>query len=266
MSAPSSASPKVKKSKKSKTEESSTTSAPAPVVESTPPAVEKPKKMKRKEPSPTDTEPEASAPEDTSAPMDVDEAGPRKEVVAPTVKELQDQRDANNRRRKEVWVEILKLQREIRDLDKSDYQVEASLLREIKKKKKRPISEKTREALSRPMELVPEFCDFLGVEHGTSMPRNDAKKCVYDYLKDNNLRIEKDKRYFFLDDKLQKLFGNPDAPALDDAILKKLDVASTENLCGYFYIQQHLNRLFVKTASKGESDAEEATAGMSARA
>ncbi len=162
------------------------------------------------------------------------------------VKELQERRDVNLRRRKDIRLEITKLMNELRDIDKSDYQIESLLLREVKRKRKRVISTKTLEALGRPMELVPEFCDFLNVPHGTLMPRSEAKNRVHKYLIEKNLRIEKDKRYFFLDEQLQNLFDHPEVPNLDEVTLKKLALKSTNNLCGYFYMQKYLNRLFVK--------------------
>jgi chromatin remodeling complex protein RSC6 len=257
-----------RKSKKVKTEESSPAQVSEPMVETTveqtevsaPEATKK--KVSRKRPAPSESEAQDSEPErrdtegvsETEA-VETTTTGPQKKVPEFSLKDLQERRDANARRRKEIRVEITRMLNEVRDLDKSDYQIESSLLRELKKKRKRVISEKTLEALSAPRELAPKFCEFLGVPEGTKMPRSEAKDSVHKYVIAQNLRLDKDKRFFYLDDKLRNLFDNPTNITLKPEELTKLNIENTDNLLGYFYMQKYINRLFLKTEPESEETA-----------
>jgi upstream activation factor subunit UAF30 len=81
------------------------------------------------------------------------------------------------------------------------------------KKRKRSTGEKIPKAPSgftKPTNLSPNLCDFLGIPHGTMISRTDVTKRLVAYVRDNNLQKESNKRVILLDDKLKALLRVPE--------------------------------------------------------
>ncbi|MBP0437105.1 SWIB/MDM2 domain-containing protein [Tianweitania sediminis] len=65
-----------------------------------------------------------------------------------------------------------------------------------------------RGGITAPVTPSPELADIIGKD---DLPRSEAVKKIWDYIKKNNLQDEKDKRQINADDKLQKIFGKKSA-------------------------------------------------------
>lgn len=76
-----------------------------------------------------------------------------------------------------------------------------------KKKKKTRDPSKKREpsGFAKPTKISKELCDFLSKPNGTEMARTEVTKYLTEYIKNNNLQWEQDKRKIVPDKKLSKL-------------------------------------------------------------
>jgi len=81
-----------------------------------------------------------------------------------------------------------------------------------------------------PSSLSDEMLDFLGLEKGIKVPRNEVLKLINKYIVENELRQEEDKRNILPDKKLKKLLN-----------VKKNDKVT------YFNLQSYLKPHFIKT-------------------
>ena len=74
-----------------------------------------------------------------------------------------------------------------------------------------------------------DLCDFLGKEHGATVARTEVTKFVCNYIRQNDLTNEENKRVIKPDIKLKSLLG------VDD-----------DTIVTYFNIQRFMNRHFIK--------------------
>ena len=81
---------------------------------------------------------------------------------------------------------------------------------------------------AKPSPLSDEMTEFLGLEKGVEIPRNEVTKLINQYLVDNGLRDETDKRKILPDKKLTIL----------------LNLKGDENL-SYFNLQKYIKHHFV---------------------
>ena len=107
--------------------------------------------------------------------------------------------------------------------------------RESRKGKKAPRanSGNKNNGFSKPVDISPELCKFLGLEKDTKVARTDVTKGVTKYIKEHELQDKNDKRIILADTKLKKLLSGGE---------KKLgDVPLT-----YFNLQTYLKRHYPK--------------------
>ena len=79
-----------------------------------------------------------------------------------------------------------------------------------------------------PKLISDELCDFMGVEHGSEVPRTKVTRFIVDYTKDNNLQDPNNKKFIIIDEKLSKIIKiEPD---------QKLS---------YFNLQKHINHNYI---------------------
>jgi len=90
-------------------------------------------------------------------------------------------------------------------------------------------TKRTASGFAKPTLLSDEMYNFLGIEKGTLVVRNDATKKLFDYVKANNLRNEEDKRIIMLNPTLRSLLNVPEGDSLT-----------------YFNIQKYIKHHFVK--------------------
>jgi chromatin remodeling complex protein RSC6 len=75
-----------------------------------------------------------------------------------------------------------------------------------------------------------DLCDFMGKDHGTQCARTDVTKFICNYIRQNSLTNNENKREIKPDNKLKSLLGTDD------------DTTVT-----YFNIQRFMNRHFIKS-------------------
>ena len=97
-------------------------------------------------------------------------------------------------------------------------------------KKKRNSKNNKPSGFAIPSSLSDEMLDFLGLEKGIKVPRNEVLKLINKYIVENKLRQEEDKRNILPDKKLKKLLN-----------VKKNDKVT------YFNLQSYLKPHFIKT-------------------
>jgi upstream activation factor subunit UAF30 len=97
---------------------------------------------------------------------------------------------------------------------------------------------------TKPVDLSDALCDFLGIPHGSKLPRTEVTRGITKYIMDNKLYDEADKRHILADEKLSTL----------------LDIKGAEppvNLT-YFNLQTHMKHHFLKDgAAAGATSASE---------
>ena len=90
---------------------------------------------------------------------------------------------------------------------------------------------RTLSGFAKPSLLSDEMCDFMGVEHGSSLARTEVTRMINEYIKNNNLQDNVDKRTIIPDAKLKKI----------------LNLSGDEKLT-YFNLQKHMKHHFTKDA------------------
>lgn len=81
----------------------------------------------------------------------------------------------------------------------------AKELKMHQKKKKGTGKKREPSGFAKPTKLSKELCAFLGKSEGTEMARTEVTKYLTEYIKNQNLQYEKDKRTILPDAKLKKL-------------------------------------------------------------
>jgi len=90
-------------------------------------------------------------------------------------------------------------------------QLQKTYLKELKNKKKKkksvgdPSKKREPSGFAKPTKISKELCDFLSKPNGTEMARTEVTKYLTEYIKNNNLQWEQDKRKIVPDKKLSKL-------------------------------------------------------------
>jgi len=74
-----------------------------------------------------------------------------------------------------------------------------------------------------------DLCDFMGKDHGTQCARTDVTKFICNYIRQNSLANNENKREIKPDNKLKSLLGTDDSTVVT-----------------YFNIQRFMNRHFIK--------------------
>lgn len=97
------------------------------------------------------------------------------------------------------------------------------------KNKTKTNENRTLSGFAMPSLLSDELYDFLKIEKGTLIPRKDVTKLINEYIKDNNLRKEEDKRKILPDSSLKKIFNCGD-----------------EDTVTYFNLQTYMKHHFIK--------------------
>lgn len=97
------------------------------------------------------------------------------------------------------------------------------------KSKTKTNENRTLSGFAMPSLLSDELYDFLKIEKGTLIPRKDVTKLINEYIKDNNLRNEEDKRKILPDSSLKKIFNCGD-----------------EDTVTYFNLQTYMKHHFIK--------------------
>ena len=130
---------------------------------------------------------------------------------------------------------VAAINREVRELQSIGRTLErdfTQVIRVITKQKSKNKSNMENRPLSgfaMPSLLSKELYSFLNIEEGTRIPRKDVTRKLNEYIKEHNLRDEKDKRRITPDASLMKIFG----------------CKETDNVT-YFNLQTYMKHHFIK--------------------
>lgn len=117
--------------------------------------------------------------------------------------------------------------------------LEKTVKKEVKQHK-REVTKKQSKAGRKPSgfadaaPISKDLCEFLGKDYGTSIARTEVTKFVCNYIRQNSLTNDDNKRVIKPDNKLQSLLGTTD-----------------DTVVTYFNLQRFMNRHFIK---KSETD------------
>lgn len=124
--------------------------------------------------------------------------------------------------------EVRELQSIGRTLEKDFTQV-IRVITKQKSKNKSNMENRPLSGFAMPSLLSKELYSFLNIEEGTRIPRKDVTRKLNEYIKEHNLRDEKDKRRITPDAALMKIFG----------------CKETDNVT-YFNLQTYMKHHFIK--------------------
>jgi len=127
--------------------------------------------------------------------------------------------------------QITMLQNQVRGLEKSVNRQVRTLQREAKKNRNK--GNRKPSGFAVPTKITDELCDFMKKPHGTPVARTEVTQYIIQYIKDNNLQWDKNRKVI-----------KPD-PAL-----KGLLAVGSKDEVTYFNLQRYMNRHFVKTSKK----------------
>ena len=121
---------------------------------------------------------------------------------------------------------------DLRRLQKNTLKHLKDMTKKNKRRKLDPEEKKKRapSGFAKPTIISQELCDFLGKDQGTEMARTEVTKELTNYIKDNKLQDESDRRKILPDKKLKKL----------------LNVAPGEEVT-YFNLQKYMKVHFPKS-------------------
>jgi chromatin remodeling complex protein RSC6 len=203
---------KVTKKKTTTTAKSAVTETPVPVVEE------------------TTTEPETTTEEIVDKP--VEEEKPESDTKSDR---SETEKNAFITKLNLFTSKVAAINREVRELQSIGKTLErdfTQVIRVITKQKNKNKSNMENRPLSgfaMPSLLSKELYTFLNIEEGTRIPRKDVTRKLNEYIKEHNLRDEKDKRRITPDTALMKIFG----------------CKETDNVT-YFNLQTYMKHHFIK--------------------
>ena len=203
----------------SKTPKTEQVAAPAPVVESAAPAVEK-KTKKAKAPK---AEAEAAP-----APAPVVESAAPAESAADSEAPLAEQSVEFLAKLQQLGVMISTLKAEYRALEKK-WSREVKSAQKVSSKRKRKAGNRAPSGFVKPTKISDELASFLGKEKGTEMARTEVTRDINKYIRTHNLQDKDNGRKINPDTKLAALLK-----------LKKTDELT------YFNLQRYMSPHFAK--------------------
>lgn len=240
------------KKQATKTTAAAATKEKKPVVEETKPVVEEAKPVVEKKVTKKKTTATAKSAAVTETPAPVVEetttepATTTEETAAKPVEEEKPESDIKSDKsetEKNAFITKLNLftskvaaiNREVRELQSIGRTLErdfTQVIRVITKQKSKNKSNMENRPLSgfaMPSLLSKELYSFLNIEEGTRIPRKDVTRKLNEYIKEHNLRDEKDKRRITPNATLMKIFG----------------CKETDNVT-YFNLQTYMKHHFIK--------------------
>ena len=119
---------------------------------------------------------------------------------------------------------ITLLQSQIRDLEKTVKKEMKAVKKEAGKKRKN----RNPSGFAKPSKVSDDLCKFMNKECGTQVARTEVTQFIINYIKENSLQSNENKKIIVPDNKLRVL----------------LDVEHNQELT-YFNLQRYMNRHFV---------------------
>ena len=123
--------------------------------------------------------------------------------------------------------QITMLQNQVRGLEKTVGKQMRTFQREAKKNKNK--GNRKPSGFAVPSPISNELCDFMGKEYGSKAARTEVTQYLIQYIKDNNLQWNENRKII-----------KPNTP------LKNLLDVKNDDKVTYFNLQRYMNRHFVK--------------------
>ncbi len=130
--------------------------------------------------------------------------------------------------------QITQLQTSIKDIEKQITKERKQFAKTNEKKNK---GNKKPSGFATPSKISDELCSFMGVEKGSQAARTEVTQYVIQYIKDNHLVKQYNKKIIDPDDKLKKLLD----PKENDEVT-------------YFNIQKLMNKHFISKKALSENN------------
>ena len=127
--------------------------------------------------------------------------------------------------------QITMLQNQVRTLERSVKKSMKSLQRDAKKNRNK--GNRKPSGFAVPTNISDELCDFMQKPHGSKVARTEVTQYVIQYIKDNNLQNQENRKII-----------------KPNKALRSLLAAKTKDEVTYFNIQRYMNRHFKKAAKK----------------
>lgn len=129
---------------------------------------------------------------------------------------------------------VAAINREVRELQSIGKTLEKDFNQVIKviskqKNKNKNSENRTLSGFAMPSLLSQELYDFLKIEEGTRIPRKDVTKMLNDYIKENKLRDDNDRRKILPDENLKRIFN-----------------CTEQDNVTYFNLQTYMKHHFIK--------------------
>ena len=208
----------------SKTPKTEQVAAPAPVVESAAPAVEKKTKTPKAAKTPKVETTPVAAPEPVVA-------GPA-ETAGDAEAPLAEQSVEFLAKLQQLSVMISTLKSEYRALEKK-WSREVKTAQKVSSKRKRKAGNRAPSGFVKPTKISDELASFLGKEKGTEMARTEVTRDINKYIRTHNLQDKENGRKINPDTKLAALLK-----------LKKTDELT------YFNLQRYMSPYFAKATKE----------------
>jgi chromatin remodeling complex protein RSC6 len=94
----------------------------------------------------------------------------------------------------------------------------------------------------KPVKISDEMCEFIGIPKGKKLARTEVSKKLNEYIRDNNLQHEKDRRIIKPDEKLLALFS---------------DEYKDECRLDFFTMQKYIKHHYIKDDDDDDEENEE---------
>jgi chromatin remodeling complex protein RSC6 len=115
----------------------------------------------------------------------------------------------------------------------SEYRKDVKKAKRSKRSKSSSNPNKEPSGFNKPTPVPEKIREFLGLEEDAELPRTQVTKRLYDYIKDNGLQDESDKRTIKPNDELRELFDLEDGDTIE-----------------FKNFQSHMKRLYPKKGKK----------------
>lgn len=102
----------------------------------------------------------------------------------------------------------------VKIMQKEHQKLQKQTTKKSKKNANGEVSKRSPSGFAKPTKLSNDLCDFLGVEHDTLMARTIVTKNINDYVKNNNLQDQTDKRHIIPNAKLNSILTLPEGDRL----------------------------------------------------
>jgi len=170
---------------------------------------------------PADVEPEVTPPVDvektvTPVVKSVDEAKDTIVVTEKPVASKSENLETVFLNKLQMFVEkVAVINKEVKELQSIGKTLEKEFNNIVKvmskqKHKSKSNENRTLSGFAMPSLLSKELYGFLNIDEGTRIPRKDVTRMINEYIKQNNLRNESDRRKILPDEKLKKIFNSSD--------------------------------------------------------